>query len=311
MWLDVAKAVALEPAATLSHRGRRVNAHTVASHVHNHVDAVLFALQRVFNQVTTSFFDSKSPLDVQVSRVKEAIRAEPADASLRTFYFQLLAVLGDWNKALAQLQVCAQLDPKALPMAQAYREAMRCELLRAEVFEGRRTPYVVGAPPEWLSYMVDALKAQVASTQKAAFDLRAQALDMAPATAGSINGERFEWLCDSDSRLGPIFELYSAGCYYWVPFSSIKNIALEKPQDLRDVVWQPAQLTLLNEGTLQGVVPARYPAHVDDDDGLRLARRTEWSGIGGDHVAGRGQRVLTTEHCDHALLDVRTVSFNA
>lgn len=262
-------------------------------------------------QVTTTFFDSTNPLDVQLSRIKEAIRAEPTKASLRTFYFQLLAVMGDWDKALAQLQVCAQLDPKALPMAQAYREAMRCELLRTEVFEGRRTPFVVGEPPQWLSYMVDALKAQAEGSQEAAFDLRTQALDMAPAISGSINGDPFEWLCDSDSRLGPIFELYSAGCYYWVPLSSIKSITLEKPQDLRDVVWQPAELTLVNEGTLQGVVPVRYPAHAGDEDGLRLARRTEWSEIGGDHLAGRGQRVLITDQGDHAMLDVRTISFNA
>lgn len=261
--------------------------------------------------MTTTFFDSTKPLDVQLNHIKEAIRAEPTKASLRTFYFQLLAVMGDWNKALGQLQVCAQLDPKALPMAQIYREAMRCELLRAEVFEGRRTPFIVGEPPEWLSYMVDALKAQSETSQEAAFELRTRALDLAPAIAGFINGEPFEWLCDSDSRLGPIFELYSAGCYYWVPFSSIKSIALEKPQDLRDVVWQPAELTLVNEGTLQGVVPARYPTHVDDDDGLHLARRTEWTEIGGDHVAGRGQRVLITEQGDHALLDVRTISFDA
>ncbi|MBU1354453.1 MAG: virulence protein SciE type [Gammaproteobacteria bacterium] len=261
--------------------------------------------------MSTTFFDSKESLDVQLNHVKDAIRAEPSNASLRTFYFQLLAVVSDWNKALAQLQVCAQLDPKALPMAHAYREAMRCELLRSEVFEGRRTPFIVGEPPEWLSYMVDALKAQADTTQEGAFDLRTRALDMAPAISGTLNGEPFGWLSDSDSRLGPVFELYSNGCYYWVPFSAIRSIALEKPQDLRDVVWQPAELTLVNEGTLQGVVPARYPAHADDDDGLRLARRTEWSEIGGDHVAGRGQKVLITEQGDHALLDVRTVAFNA
>ncbi|CAN7209991.1 virulence protein SciE type [Acidovorax sp. LjRoot129] len=261
--------------------------------------------------MTAVLFDSHSPLDVQLSRVRDAIREEPARASLRTFYFQLLAVLGDWNKALAQLQVCAQLDPKAVPMAQAYREAMRCELLRSEVFEGRRTPYILGEPPQWLSYMVDALKAQSEGSQEAALKLRTQALDMAPASPGEINGEPFEWLCDSDSRLGPIFELYTNGCYYWVPFSAVRSIALEKPQDLRDLVWQPAELTLVNESTLQGLVPARYPAHASDDDSLRLARRTEWTDIGGEHVAGRGQRVLSSELGDHAVLDVRTIAFNA
>lgn len=246
-----------------------------------------------------------------MNRVKEAIRAEPAKAPLRTFYFQLLAVLGDWNKALAQLQMCAQLDPKAIPMAQAYREALRCELLRKEVFEGQRTPYILGEPPAWLSYMVDALKAQAHGSHDAALKLRTQALDMAPASAGAINGDAFEWLCDSDSRLGPAFELYTNGCYYWVPFSAVRSVTLDKPSDLRDLVWQPAELALANESTLRGLIPTRYPTQEGDDDSLRLARRTEWTELGGEHVAGRGQRVLISDQGDHALLDIRTISFNA
>lgn len=268
------------------------------------------SLASMSNSVTTALFDSHLPLAQQLDQVKEAIRSDPSKASLRTFYFQLLAVLGDWTKALAQLQVCAQLDPKALPMAQAYREAMRCETLRAEVFAGTRTPYIMGEPPEWLSYMVDALKAQAESSAQAACELRARALEMAPAISGAINAEAFEWLCDSDSRLGPIFEFYTNGCYYWIPYSALRSVVLEKPQDLRDVIWQPAELTLVNESTLRGLAPARYPLHVEDDDGLKLGRRTEWTELGEEHVAGRGQKVLITDQGDHAVLDVRTISFN-
>lgn len=260
---------------------------------------------------SAALFDSRSPLDVQLNRVKDAIKADPTRASLRTFYFQLLAVLGDWNKALAQLQMCAQLDPKAVPMAHAYREALRCELLRKEVFEGPRTPYILGEPPAWLSYMVDALKAQSQGSHDAALELRTQALDMAPASNGAINGEAFEWLCDSDSRLGPIFEFYTNGCYYWAPFSAVRSVTLDKPSDLRDLVWQPAELVLANESTLRGLIPARYPIQKDDDDSLLLARRTEWADLGGEHVAGRGQRMLMSDQGEHALLDVRTIAFNA
>lgn len=110
--------------------------------------------------MTAILFDSQSPLDLQLHRVKDAIRAEPSKASLRTYYFQLLAVLGDWDRALAQLQV-----------------------------------------------------------------------------------------------------------------------------------------------------PTRYPLQAHDDDGLRLARRTEWSEISDDHVAGSGQRMWVSDQGDHALLDVRTISF--
>lgn len=255
-------------------------------------------------------FESRIPLDEQVERVKDAIRNHPEQANLRTFYFQLLAVLGHWDKALKQLQVCAQLDPQAAPMAHAYREAMRCELLRQEVFAGRKTPFILGEPPQWISYLIDALKAQAEGAGEAALELRMQALDMAPALAGRLNDEPFEWLCDSDSRLGPVCELHAKGCYYWVPFSAVRSIAFEKPQDLRDMVWQPCEITLANGNTLQGLIPTRYPLSAIEDDALRLARRTEWVDLAGDHVAGRGQRVLLTDRSEHALLDVRSICFD-
>jgi len=78
--------------------------------------------------------------------LQEQVKARPADAKLRVFLFQLLAVLGQWERALNQLNVAATLDPGALAMAQMYREAIRCEVLRARVFEGKTAPMVFGAP---------------------------------------------------------------------------------------------------------------------------------------------------------------------
>ncbi len=47
--------------------------------------------------------------------------------------------MGQWDRALTQLDVAADLDAGALAMAQMYREAIRCERLRAEVFDGRKS----------------------------------------------------------------------------------------------------------------------------------------------------------------------------
>ena len=97
--------------------------------------------------------DSASLQD-EVSRLQVLIRGDASNAKLRIHLFQLLCVLGNWQRALAQLQVCAQLDAKALPMAQTYREAIRCELFRKDVFEGRRTPQIMGTPPSWAGSMI-------------------------------------------------------------------------------------------------------------------------------------------------------------
>jgi type VI secretion system protein ImpE len=87
---------------------------------------------------------------VALQQLQEEIRTSPADAKLRVFLCQLLAVLGRWDRAQKQLDVATTLDPATLAMAQTYREAILCERLRAEVFAGRKVPLVLGQPEPWL-----------------------------------------------------------------------------------------------------------------------------------------------------------------
>ncbi len=256
-------------------------------------------------------FDPAQALDPQLAELRTAIRAAPGQASLRVYLFQLLAVQGQWQKALDALQMAAQLDDKAQPMARAYREAIRCEVLRAEVFAGRRSPNILGEPPPWVGLLVEALRLLGHGDAAAAAALRAQAFDQAPTSAGSLNGEPFEWIADADSRLGPLCELLANGSYYWVPFAAIRSIGFEKPQDLRDLVWSACEITLLGGGTLAGFVPTRYPGSEAGADDLRLARRTEWTDLGDGHASGLGQRMWLADGDQHALLDVRRLQFDA
>src|SRR5215472_2954722 len=86
--------------------------------------------------------------DVQgaLASLKEEVRKAPRDARLRTFLFQMFCITGEWDRALTQLSAAAELDPLALPMAQTYRTAIRCELLREKVFRGENSPTVLGDP---------------------------------------------------------------------------------------------------------------------------------------------------------------------
>jgi type VI secretion system protein ImpE len=48
----------------------------------------------------------------------EVVRAKPSDHTARMFLFQLLCVLGEWDKAKSQLAILAQLSPEAQMLAQ-------------------------------------------------------------------------------------------------------------------------------------------------------------------------------------------------
>ena len=59
-----------------------------------------------------------------LAALQQVVRSEPANAKHRVFLFQLLSILGDWERALTQLNVAAELDPSNLLMAQVCRAAL-------------------------------------------------------------------------------------------------------------------------------------------------------------------------------------------
>jgi type VI secretion system protein ImpE len=239
----------------------------------------------------------------------DQVRANPADAKLRVFLFQLLCVLGRWDRALNQLNVAGELDASTLAMVQTYREALQCERLRAQVFTGEKLPMLFGEPEPWTALLLEALLREGRGEAEAAQTLRAQAFEQAPACPGTADGQAFEWLADADMRLGPLLEAVINGRYYWVPFSHLSQLRLEEPVDLRDKVWVPAQLQFRNGGETVALVPTRY---ADTDlavPELALARRTEWREPRPGFFTGQGQRLLATEAGDLALLDLREITF--
>lgn len=240
------------------------------------------------------------------------VRARPGDGRLRVFMAQLLCVVGQWDRAVQQLDVAASLDTAAAPMREEVRNAIHCEKLRVEVFAGRRTPLIFGEPEPWLALLVEALSRQAAGEQAMADDLRTRAFGAAPESAGSLDGVPFEWLADADMRLGPVLEVFVDDRYYWVPLSRLARVTLAPPADLRDVVWLPARLQFVHGGGTDALLPARYDGSAGTGEGpLQLGRRTDWRELSSDVWAGWGQRVLSSDTGDHALLDIREIALHA
>ncbi len=252
-------------------------------------------------------------LTARLAAVQEQVRKQPAEPKHRIFLFQLLSLLGQWERALNQLRVIGELDASALPMVHTYGQALRLEPLRTAVFAGQRTPLVFGRPERWIALCLEALRLEGQGAESEAAELRAQGFELAPETPGKIGEpqqQHFAWIADADMRLGPLLEAIIDGKYYWVPFLRIARLQMDAPEDLRDLVWMPAYFQWVNGGESVGLIPTRYPGSQDsEDDRIRLAARTEWIARG-DTYLGLGQRLLTTEVEEYALLDLRDLQFD-
>jgi type VI secretion system protein ImpE len=244
-----------------------------------------------------------------LAQLQEQVRAKPADFKLRIFLFQLLCVLGQWERALNQLNVASNLDPSAIAMSQMYGDAIRCEAIRAGVFDGKTSPMIFGEPDQWLALLIESLLVAGRGESERSSDLRARAFEEAPTTQGAVDGRPFEWIADADSRIGPVLEAVINGRYYWVPFSRLLKVEIEPPEDLRDVVWMPARLEFENGGASVALLPTRYAGSQASSDGqIVLARKTVWEEIGPDAHRGLGQRILATDTDEVPLMEVRTIA---
>ena len=263
--------------------------------------------------------------------VQRQIRARPQDASLRLALCHFLAVRGEWQRADDQRQRAMQLDPSFTPAAATYAMALAGERHRSEFWSGGRPPVVVAGQAEWVDQLIAAATLPVDEASQASA-LRDSARQAAPAVGGvlqvvdrsdarptqTVDDEPvepidFAWLCDGDARIGAVLELFTPSGYVWLPLHAVRRLQLPRPRHLADLIWIAAEIELRDGRPLNGLMPVRYPSALGAlDDAALLGRRTDWDALpGDDQYAGVGQRILTSEAGDHALLDVRAIEFDA
>lgn len=264
-------------------------------------------------------------LGSSLSEAMEAVRADAGNAKARIALFQLMCLNGDWEKARRQLYVLKDMDAGTIPMFETYDPVIQCEMFREAVFDGERSPLLFGEPRDWLATLCQALPHFAAGRLEQGLEMQARAFEQAPASSGRITsgehegGQSFEWIADADGRLGPVLEVFLKGHYYWVPMEHVRVLRIDQPEDLRDLVWTPAQFQWANGGQAVGFIPTRYPGteHATDDR-LRLSRMTEWLGspaaVGEDEDSlqtGLGQRLLVTDEGDYPLLGIREITIGS
>ncbi len=267
-------------------------------------------------------------LPTALKQLQGEVRDNPSEPKHRIFLFQLLSVLGQWDKALTQLNVVRELSAASVSLAETYQEALSCEALRATVFKGKRAPLLFGEPEPWMAMILEALKLDCRGAHQEGAALRAQALEQAPTTVGKLRlhppGEQkitaaasdeprdidFEWIADADSRIGPFLEAIVHGRYFWIPFHRIRIMLLDKAVDLRDMVWLPARWEWMNGGEAVGFVPSRYAgSESSDDNHIQLGWKTTWTEVASGTFVGAGQRLFTTNMDEYPLTSISRIEF--
>ena len=245
---------------------------------------------------------SQGDLDSARATLVAAVKQNPSDTQARMFLFQLMAVMGEWDKADAQLRALASVTPEAQMLAAAYSPLLQAAKMRAAAFSGEGSVPLLFPGPAWLSDLAASIDAFAKGDVAQGESLRDQAFDQVGDLAGRWNDKAFQWICDVDSRFGPAFEAVIAGRWGLIAFEAVREIKSEGPLDLKDSVWLPVEMTLKSGEAFSGFLLVLYPLSERAASPLRLGRQTQWQ----ENGSGLGQKVYgfdTGEEVD--LLSLR------
>lgn len=243
------------------------------------------------------------------------VKAHPADVDRRGFLAELLCFAGNLDRADLMLDTVFKQAPAAAPSIALFRQVIRAEQARRQVFGEGRVPEFLGEPEPHLRHALEASIALREGNVAQALAAVTAAEESRPAVPGTHNGKAFDDLRDVDDLTAGLFEvLTSTGKYYWVPMARVEHIEFRDVERPRDLIWRRAHMVVAGGPDGEVYVPSLYcpvGADVEDkwDDRARLGRVTDWVGGDGSPVRGVGQRTLLVGDEAIPLLELGTIEF--
>jgi len=249
-------------------------------------------------------------LSEAISRVAGEVRARPTDPAARTFYFELLSLSGDLDRAAKQLEVLETASGEIGTGTAIYLGAIQAEKERRQFFHGGPRPQLF-VKPRYAEAYLQAVENYAAGETVTSRGILEEADGDWQVLRGSLNGKEIHELSESHDLLGPFLEVVMDGHYTWVPWESIRSLAIPEPRYLRDTVWTPASISLQSAGSGEVLVFSLYvDSHLHPDD-VKLGRRTVWETNPEGITVAYGQKIITADEQDYPILGVRALEVEA
>ena len=246
-----------------------------------------------------------------IARVAGEVKAKPSDPAARIFYFELLSLAGDLERAAKQLDVLSSTTAELGAGVGVYIGAIQAERERQTFFHGGPRPRLLSDSPYATAYL-EAVEYHAAGDSVAAMSRLQAVNEEEHPLHGTLNGNELHELTDSNDLLGPFLEVVMEGHYAWVPWQSIESLTIPVPHYLRDTIWTPASLSLHSGDHGEVLLFSLYvDSFLQEADEIKLGRRTVWDQNSAGFTVAYGQKVLASGEQDWPILEVRSLEVDA
>ena len=244
-----------------------------------------------------------------------AVRRAPTDIGARVLLAELLAFSGNIERADVVLDACADLDPSAAIVVAEFRQLLRGELARRQLFSDGRVPEFLGEPTAAQRLSLSAIVALRNGDLPEAAKLTGQAEEARVHPTGTAGETAFNDMRDADDLLASCFEVITTtGKYFWIPPERVLLLEFHKAKRPRDLFWRRATMQVADGPDGEVYLPALYPPTTGTaaamTDALRLGRATDWHQAGdGGPTLGLGAVTILVGEDALTWLEMDKVSF--
>jgi type VI secretion system protein ImpE len=241
----------------------------------------------------TSALLREGKLGDALASAQAALRKSPTDLKTRFLLAELLIIAGSLERADVVVDAAAALDPTTALVVAEFRQLIRAEIARQQLFLNGRVPEFLAGPTAAQRLQLAALVALHAGDISEAVRQTESAEAIRPHVGGQLGDIRFDDFRDADDLLAGSLEVLTAtGKYFWIPTERIISAEFHAPTRTRDLIWRRVSMSVIDGPEGDVYVPATYAAAEPLTDAQRLGRTTDWRELNGQLVRGLGQRIF-------------------
>ena len=233
------------------------------------------------------------------------VKKNPTDTNARFFLAELSAFQGDWDRADRQLDAVVQQSEGTPLLTLLFRQLVRAEIIREQVFAEGRAPELVIELDEETQLQLELNTSLRLKDVGKVEELLQRSEGLSGAVKGVCGETPFSMIQDLDDRFRGVAELLTAsGKYFWVPWKSIRSLDFAKPERPMDLIWRKATIEVDGGPDGEVFMPVRYPNPVGWGDEEKLGRGTQWEESDLGSVTGVGQRMILIEDDGMPIMEI-------
>jgi type VI secretion system protein ImpE len=252
-------------------------------------------------------------LDDAVAAANAAVRKAPSDPAPRMLLAELLLFQGNLDRADTLMDALTTMEPALAMPAAAFRQLVRAEQARRQVWNDGRVPDFLGDPSPHLRRILAALVQFRAGDVAGAARMLAEAEEARPPASGLEGEVPFTDFRDTDDLCSGYFEvLTTTGKCFWVPTERVAELEFHPPERPRDLFWRRATMSVRDGPDGDVYIPAIYVAdQASQPDPIRLGRATDWVAGEGAPTRGLGQRMFLVGDEGRSIMELHMLAFSA